>query len=180
MSEAEKQEGQKTVVAFITGLLIGGLLVWVFSSTPENTVMAPSDESTTSETSDAPSDNETTVVSAVKSTDAPVNTPVIGDGSLTVGDQSAGDVVTLTNVAYPAKTGWIVVRDYSNGLAGNILGAARYNLDEGLTPKSVSLLRKTMKDSSYQVGFFTESGDKAFSLSDDIPVRGGEAVFKAN
>ena len=36
MSEAEKQESQKTVVAFITGLLIGGLLVWVFSATPED------------------------------------------------------------------------------------------------------------------------------------------------
>jgi hypothetical protein len=39
MSEAEKQEGQKTVVAFITGLLIGGLLVWVFSSSPTSDSM---------------------------------------------------------------------------------------------------------------------------------------------
>lgn len=29
----ENEEGGKTVVAFIAGLLIGGLLVWVFSGT---------------------------------------------------------------------------------------------------------------------------------------------------
>ena len=36
-----KQEGQKTIVSFIVGLLIGGLLVWAFSG-PE--VSAPNDK----------------------------------------------------------------------------------------------------------------------------------------
>ena len=37
----EKQEGQKTVVSFIVGLLIGGLLVWAFSGP---SVDAPEDK----------------------------------------------------------------------------------------------------------------------------------------
>ena len=40
MSE-EMQEGQKTIVSFIVGLLIGGLLVWAFSGP---TVNAPTEE----------------------------------------------------------------------------------------------------------------------------------------
>ena len=36
MDESNKQEGQKTVVSFIAGLLIGGLLVWVFSDAPDS------------------------------------------------------------------------------------------------------------------------------------------------
>ncbi len=179
MSEAEKQEGQKTVVAFITGLLIGGLLVWVFSSTPENGVTETSETDTTEETTDAP-DQEASVVGSITGMTDDVVAPVIGDGSLSVANQTAGDTVVLGDIEYPANEGWIVVRDYANGAAGKILGAARYNLTDGLMPSSVSLLRKTVSGSSYQVQFYTESGDKAFSTKDDVAVVGGEATFKAN
>ena len=39
----EKQEGQKTIVSFIVGLLIGGLLVWAFSG-PEASAPKMNDE----------------------------------------------------------------------------------------------------------------------------------------
>jgi len=60
MQDAEKQEGQKTVVAFVAGLLIGGLLVWVFSSSPADT---PADTGATNggeqaETADSDGDTE--------------------------------------------------------------------------------------------------------------------------
>ena len=35
MSEQETQESSKTVVSFTVGLIVGGLLVWVFSGSPE-------------------------------------------------------------------------------------------------------------------------------------------------
>ena len=182
MSEVEKQEGQKTVVAFITGLLIGGLLVWVFSSSPEKIqTETETDTAVTEITDDSDASTEgTTSVSDVKTNDAPKATVVVGNGSLTVTNQDAGDTVVLTKVSYPEKSGWIVVSDYAGGAPGNILGAARYNLDDELTPESVSLVRKTVAGSSYQVMFYTDNDDKSFSVKDDMPVSGGESTFKAN
>lgn len=176
MSEAEKQEGQKTVVAFITGLLIGGLLVWVFSSTPENTTGETKDEGTTTEetTSDTTGTKETTI-EAKK--DAQV---VTGNGSLTVLDQKAGSSVTLGEVKYPATAGWIVVREFRDGMPANILGAARYNTETGLLPTSVPLQRATVTGGAYQAVFFTENGDNNFEIGVDVVVTGGEATFKAN
>jgi len=176
MSEAEKQEGQKTVVAFITGLLIGGLLVWVFSSTPTTQAPEVTEGDETEEVADTNSD--TTEATVTAPTEA--SKPVVGNGSLSVASQKAGETVALGATTYPAKEGWVVVRDYANGAAGKILGAARYNLDDGLLPTSVSLLRSTIAGNSYQVQFYTENGDKAFDTKSDTPVSGGEATFAAN
>ncbi len=188
MSEAEKQEGQKTVVAFITGLLIGGLLVWVFSSSPESQPTDSKDADTTTEESAESNDDKVTApevsVNDEVKTES-VNTkgspePVEGDGTITVSAQKAGESVSLGETKYPEKHGWVVVRDYANGASGNILGAARYNLDEGLLPTSVGLLRNTEAGKTYQVSFFADNGDKTFSKVDDAPVTGGEATFTAN
>jgi hypothetical protein len=59
MAEETQQEGQKTLVAFIVGLLIGGLLVWAFSgpsaNAPDTTV---ADEETNEEVSTDESEDE--------------------------------------------------------------------------------------------------------------------------
>ncbi len=184
MSEAEKQEGQKTVVSFITGLLIGGLLVWVFSSSPESTPTTEPEETPTEETTDAGTNtdavtSESTTITVPKQTvtTAPVAT---GKGVLTVTDQTAGNVVTLGATTYPNENGWIVVRDYKDNVSGKILGASRFATKDGLTPATVNLLRPTIKGSEYQVQFYTEDGDKKFDTKTDTVVSGGEATFKAN
>lgn len=185
MSEVEKQESQKTVVAFITGLLIGGLLVWVFSSTPE-AKQEPKEkttdtEQTANENGDKDEEKSEEVKTESKNEEKAVSSDeVIGKGLLQVADQAAGKVVTLSKVEFPTKSGWIVVRDYANGTAGNVLGAARYSAAEGLTPTTVELMRATVKDNSYQVVFFTNNGNLGFSLIEDKIISGGEASFKAN
>jgi len=176
MSDAEKQEGQKTVVAFITGLLIGGLLVWVFSSTPDSAPQTENEEVTTEESGTTDQNTEDTTDTT---TENGSNVSTNGTGSLTVNNQAAGDTVTLGATTYPSTDGWIVVRDYTDNVLGKILGAARYSSEEGLTPTSVSLLRNTEKGKTYQVMFYTESGDKKFSTSNDTVVEGGSATFKA-
>lgn len=177
MSEAEKQEGQKTVVAFITGLLIGGLLVWVFSSTPAD---APVDESEEVTTEESANTDDSDQISIATDTTETIKAAVSGTGSLSINDQAAGDAVVLGTTTYPTESGWIVVRDFTDGNLGNILGAARYSLDEGLTPTAVRLLRNTETGSSYQVMFYSESGDKKFSTADDKAIDGGATTFKAN
>lgn len=198
--ETEKQEGQKTVVAFIAGLLIGGLLVWVFSSSPEDqgaTATNATDENTPAETTSnetntsdvndsttRTSENVTRTTSSQTTTasnDTQTNTQSesVGDGSIAVTDQGAGSMVVLTDVAYPTNAGWIVVRDYENNVPGRILGAARYNETDGLLPASVNLLRNTEAGKTYQVVFYSESGDKVFDVADDTMIQGFGATFTA-
>lgn len=174
MAEVEKQESQKTVVAFITGLLIGGLLVWVFSSTPDE---AQNLTDTTGDTTEKASDinnqdsNDTEDASGNETS---------GAGSISVSSQKAGTVVTLGEVKFPSDDGWIVVRDYRDGVPAGILGAARFDVSGGLVPKEVELLRPTMAGSSYQVVFYTQEGAIGFKSGEDKLVSGIETTFKAN
>lgn len=174
MSEVEREESKKTVVAFITGLLIGGLLVWVFSSTPapENQLETAGEDTKEEVKSDVAKE---AVGEVTLKTEA-----VTGTGSLKVADQKAGKLVTLGTLAFPAESGWVVVRDYMDGVPGNVLGAARYSTEEGLTPTAVELVRETTSGSSYQVVFYTNEGDSGFKTSEDKPVEGVSATFKAN
>lgn len=192
MSETEKQEGQKTVVAFIAGLLIGGLLVWVFSSSPENTqveetsdtdveTVTESTTNTNTETGTITNSNSetqrTTNTTETETISEPVDT--IRDGNIIVSAQPAGSVVVLDSVTYPTTAGWIVVRDFMDGIPGSILGAARYHETDGLMPTSVNLLRATEVEGTYQIVFFSENGDRVFDFDDDREIEGSEAVFKA-
>lgn len=192
MTETEKQEGQKTVVAFIAGLLIGGLLVWVFSASPE-TVPAESNTETDTEnvSNDADGDPDETPSSDTNGSNDSADTSADanevdeaptadGDGELSVSNQPAGSVVVLDSISYPTEAGWVVVRDYIGGVSGRILGAARYNLTDRLLPESVNLLRATEAGSTYQVVFYSEDGDRSFNVSDDIQIEGSAtALFEA-
>ena len=176
MSEAVKQESQKTVVAFITGLLIGGLLVWVFSSTPDE---KKKPEEKTTDTEQVTKTDDTKKTETIEKADAKV-TEVTGTGSLTVVDQKAGKLVILGKTEFPSKKGWIVVRDYMDGTPGNVIGAARYASEEGLVPTAVELVRETVAGSSYQVSFYNDMGNAGFSSAEDTEIKGATATFKAN
>lgn len=175
MSEVEKQESQKTVVAFITGLLIGGLLVWVFSATPEEKNLPT--ENNTEKKEEVTKTEEKSEVEAEKKVEV---VEVIGTGSITALDQKAGKTVTLGALTLPTKNGWVVVRDFMDGIPANILGAARYSTEEGLMPTTVELMRDTTAGGTYQVSFFTSQGDAGFSISEDRMIEGVATTFKAN
>jgi hypothetical protein len=174
MAEVEKQESQKTVVAFITGLLIGGLLVWVFSSTPDE---AKNLMENTGDTTEEKADTNTDDTSAGTQGGTNVTS---GQGSITVADQKAGEVIALGAVKFPTDDGWVVVRDYMDGTPGNILGAARYDISGGLVPAEVELIRSTTSGSSYQVVFYTSEGAIGFMSGEDKPISGIATTFKAN
>lgn len=196
MEEQEKQEGQKTVVAFIAGLLIGGLLVWVFSASPEDTATETNtngnatEQTTTNNNDDASrsttdqsdtSTGDSTQTSADKGgpNDSASQPEIVSEGNIDVSDQGAGSVVVLDDISYPTSNGWVVVRDYVDGTPGSILGAARYSQEVGLTPASVNLLRATKADNTYQVVFYSENGDRVFDLDDDVEIQGYSATFTA-
>ena len=176
MSEQVKQDNQKTIVAFAAGLLIGGLLVWVFGGTPKQN--KPVDTKVDDQKSaEIKTTEEVAKGTAVKTAETK---PVmqVGEGKIELDGVKAGMTVALKSAVFPTDEGWVGVRDYVNGKQGGILGAARYSKVQGLIPKEVSLLRPTKSGSEYVIVFFKENGDRVFNSSKDIQVEGQSTTFK--
>ena len=177
MAEETQQEGQKTIVAFIVGLLIGGLLVWAFSgpsanapvdeTVDETTEETASEEETNGEVNETENESESEVVE-----EAP--TLEIGDGSVVVNDQPASNSIALESVTYPISEGWIGVREYNDGNLGFILGVVRFSESQGIVPSQITLQRSTTAGREYAVVIFTENGDPGFNLAEDVQI---DAVF---
>lgn len=181
MSEVEKQEGQKTVVAFVAGLLIGGLLVWVFSSAPQTEAPAETGDEANVEAQVTDSQNEVpdVEVTTEEETLPEASTLEIGDGAIEVADQAAGNSVSLDRATFPVAEGWIAVRSYPNGQLGSILGAARFSEAQNLVPEEVPLLAPTTAGRTYAVVFFSEDGNREFNLSGDSQIDGILTTFTA-
>jgi hypothetical protein len=177
MSEQEKQESQKTVVAFAAGLLIGGLLVWIFGGTPakdkHDEEMKKDDTQGEEITLEQKSDEE----QKVEMEKAPEM--MVGEGKAEVKAQSAGKMVKLESTTFPSDEGWIGVRDYADGKTGYILGVARFSKSQGLVPSEVSLVRSTVAGKEYAVVYFKEDGDKKFNAAKDTQLEGVVSTFKA-
>jgi hypothetical protein len=178
----ETQDGQKTLVAFVVGLLIGGMLVWAFSGpsadAPETADDDPAAEESTENgdeggTSDEEmSDGEDTEANGENNSDSTEETATleVGDGSVTVNDQPAGTSVELESATYPVSEGWIGVREYNNEELGFILGVVRFSESQGLVPNEIVLQRPTTPGNRYAIVVFTEDGDFDFSLAGDAQI----------
>lgn len=168
MAAEEQQDSQKTLVAFIVGLLIGGMLVWAFSG-PSATAPTADDESATEEAEETDrSDNNTVTVTETETVPAP--TLEVGDGSVEVKDQAAGTAVALDSAVYPVSEGWIGVREYTGDQLGYILGVVRFSESQGLVPDEIVLQRATTPGNRYAIVIFTEDGDFDFSLAGDVQI----------
>jgi hypothetical protein len=177
MSEQEKQDSQKTIVAFAAGLLIGGLLVWVFGGTPK--ADKPTDQKVDDQKStEVKVGEETKVDESGKVVETSKTEMETGDGKIELDTVKAGMTVALKSAVFPTDEGWVGVRDYADGKQGGILGAARYSKVQGLIPKEITLLRPTKSGNEYTIVFFKENGDRTFSSSKDIQVEGFSNVFK--
>lgn len=167
MEESEKN--QKTVVAFIAGLLIGGLLVWVFFGTGKDDA-APArvqNGASSAQSTGTPSGSTASDTSSTGTSDTSR-----GDGSITVDDQPAGTHVTIAHVDMPVANGWVAIQEVFEGdVLGRVLGAARYAQGEGLTPSEVELLRATTAGTEYRAVLYAENGDNLFRLGEDEPLQ---------
>ncbi len=200
----DKEKNQKTVVAFIAGLLIGGLLVWVFSIAPGNDA-APEDQDTETpraqngdanpasasmagddeDEDDVDEDVVTSAPEAPQRGSRAEPLSVSGDGAIVVDDQPAGRRVTIASITMPVDDGWIAIHDeYADGSVGNALGAARYSVEDGLTPTTIELLRAMTAGGKYRAVLYAENGDRKFNLGIDAAlVKNGvriEDSFTAN
>lgn len=160
------QDYQKSVVVFGAGLLVGGLLVWVFS--------APA---TVEEKKELTKDTNNQQAAVVPVTQGDVETQSNNSvsGGIVVTSTKAGDVVDINVSLYPAEEGWVAVRDYTDGIFGNVLGATRYSKSEDRYPTQVNLMRATEAGKTYVAVFY--SADTEFDLTKISMVEGVKAEF---
>jgi len=173
MSEQVKEDNQKTVVSFVVGLLIGGLLVWAFSGNADSKPVDKIAEDIKTETPAVVTETE-----VADETPAVAKLPV-GTGAAKVEDENAGRSVSLDSVTFPAKEGWVGVRNLSDGKLGMLLGVARFSEEQGLIPKDIQLMTPTVSGRDYAIVFYSESGDRKFNLANDVQLEGEFATFTA-
>jgi hypothetical protein len=174
MSEQLKEESQKTVVSFVVGLLVGGLLVWAFTGGEGEAPNKQMEEDTEM--------NETKETDATKEevgTDTEKTEVPVGKAAVSVDEAGAGLTVSLADVTFPAEEGWVGVRNFNDGQLGMILGVARFSAEQGLNPKQIELLTPTVAGREYAIVFYSESGDRKFNLAEDVQLAGEFATFTA-
>jgi hypothetical protein len=178
MSDQQKEESQKTVVSFIVGLLVGGLLVWAFTGTPNDD--KAKDLNTEDKKEVKAEDKNSEATKSPVGEDEPEATKLpVGEGKATVAEANAGMTVSLSDVTFPTKEGWVGVRSMSEGKLGMLLGVARFSDEQGLLPKEVTLLTPTVPGREYAIVFYSESGDRKFNLAEDIQNSAEVATFTA-
>jgi len=175
MTDVQKEETQKTVVSFIFGLLIGGLLVWAFMGgdaqgpAPKD---EPQDDATTSTSTESGETATTTETATTPSLP-------VGEGKVTIANMAAGRAVMLGDTTFPIEEGWIGVREYNDGKLGFINGVIRFSKAGNVVPTSIPLVTPTRAGREYAVVMFTEGGDKAFNSATDKQLDTIFATFTA-
>ena len=148
MADVETQDSQKTLVAFVIGLLIGGMLVWAFSGPSDN---AKKDDKKA---------DEMTASTTIETTDSSAPAMMeVGEANIKIADQAAGMSVKIDGATYPVEEGWIAVRDYQNDTEGFVLGAVRFSKADGLNPMDIELTRPTVAGQKYAISLYKEGGD---------------------
>jgi hypothetical protein len=177
MTDVQKEESQKTVVSFIFGLLIGGLLVFAFMGGDNDHKDAPKDQNNENK---ATSTKEVTLDEKATTDTAPVVKELpVGEGKVTVADTKAGREVKLSDVTFPIEEGWIGVREYTDGKMGFINGVIRFSKAGGVVPESIPLVTPTVAGREYAIMMYTSGGDKSFNSATDKQLDTIFATFKA-
>lgn len=175
----EKQDGQKTIVAFVVGLLIGGMLVWAFSGPDMDSTHDMDNDSDVEMSEDSEEMNNDEDGEESDTTTEPAPTLQVGEGEVVVPDQAASRSIKLESATYPVSEGWIGVREYNNENLGFILGVVRFSESQGLIPSEIILQRPTIAGRTYAVVVYTEDGDFDFSLAGDVQIDTIFDTFKA-
>ena len=159
--EQHNEDSQKTLVAFVVGLLIGGMLVWAFSGPSDKKEATDEMETETTETVD---------VSSEETNEEGVAKLSVGEGNIVVKDQAASKSIVMDTATYPVAEGWIGVREYTDDNLGYILGVNRFSESQGLIPENIELVRSTTPGKKYAIVIYTEDGDFDFNLAGDVQI----------
>lgn len=175
MTDVQKEESQKTIISFVFGLLIGGLLVWAFMGDDNNRI-DKTDKTSSQEKSEVATSSKIEEESAEV-----VATPTlsVGEGKVEIAEKTAGREVKLGTVTYPIEEGWIGVREYNDGKLGFINGVIRFSKSGNVVPTAIPLVTPTVAGREYVVVMFTSGGDKSFNSATDKQIDTLFATFTA-
>ena len=160
--EQHNEDSQKTLVAFVVGLLIGGMLVWAFSGPSDKKDAKDEMETEKTEMVDSNKDE-------MKSEDGTPKLSV-GDGDIVVKDQAASKSIVMEKATYPVAEGWVGVREYTDDKLGYILGVNRFSESQGLVPENIELVTSTIPGKKYAIVVYKEDGDFDFNLAGDVQI----------
>lgn len=149
-SNSQISDRSGLVLSFVAGLVVGGLVMWVWVAV--------------SSTDGGAANSETNTAAFSNSAARTALTPGVFTAPSV---QSAGLAVSVTAVSVFAPT-WIVVYENRDGAPGNALGAALFTPES--TGGSINLLRGTIPGQTYFIGQRRDNGDRVFSLEGDTPV----------
>ena len=170
--EQQREDSQKTLVAFVVGLLIGGMLVWAFTGPEKNAmkVEKKTDETTASSTDKNSDGKMADKTSAIK----------VGEGNIVVKDQAASKAIEIDSAEYPVAEGWIGVVQYDNDTLGKVLGVNRFSQSQGLVPEKLELVTPTVKGHKYAIVVYKEDGDlHTFDFAKEVKIDKIFATFMA-
>jgi len=139
------------------------------TSTPtDNTAVATT--TAASATTDVSASVDQTAVAAATAVTADAGTTATG-GSLSMSDQPAGNTVVVSGMNLTGNS-WVAIKGANNWY----LGAAWF--PKGTTQGSISLLRNTVKGSTYTAVIFADDGSKKFDFHklQQVTTADGKAV----
>ncbi len=177
MTDVQKEESQKTVVSFVFGLLIGGLLVWAFMGEKHDDHTPTKGEEKTETTATSSEENAADTTGTAEAVSIP--TLPVGDGKVVITDKKAGRVVNLAEVTFPIEEGWIGVRELNDGKLGFINGVIRFSKAGSVVPNSIPLVTPTVAGREYAIMMYTNGGDRSFNPAVDKQLDTQFATFVA-
>lgn len=159
----------------VIGIFIGTAVVKVFSSRRAEAPVVASTPSTTNENTAGSLPASEQVLSAAKQFPLPPSVPQNSRVGVTVADQLAGKIVSVSGVNV-SEVSWVAIYESVEGKPGSILGAQKVNI--GDTSAIVELLRAegTLQGKSYFAAILPDNGDGQFNRLTDLPPFSPEKV----
>lgn len=183
MSEenGQKKEVLRTIILLLVGFMLGfathayvAVTETADDEVADTTINKPTgedeEENEASTTSDNPTMSNNDMTEVNHTFNAIPNNTATDNFSISVTDQSAGDMVYVSQMDLGAPA-WVAIRENNDGELGNILGAGWY--PEGKSTGTVELLRGTESGAVYYVVLYTDNGDKQFDYRQDTLVTDG-------
>ncbi|MCC6290869.1 hypothetical protein IT398_02290 [Candidatus Nomurabacteria bacterium] len=87
--------------------------------------------------------------------------PVASDETISISDQVAGQLVTVSGLTTSEPT-WVAVREDNNGVGGDILGATLLPISGVQSDVGVDLLVPTVSGDKYHINLYIDDGDQIF------------------
>ena len=150
--------GNRVIAAIVIVLLIIG--AWYLGHITVVSPVPGGDETGTVSTTTSAS-STSSVTTGTISTQTGIPPVQTGGNAVSVGDQPAGMLVSVSSVTLP-QAGWVAVR----GSDGRTLGAGFFPAGTS-SNVVVDLLRGTISGQRYQVLLYTDDGDRQFDLHKD-------------